>query len=59
MTQHDDHNKNDQDVSYRIAVEAPGFKFGMDDTDSWQLVAKVVVLILSVYGGIHLINYYL
>lgn len=59
MTQQQDPKTNDDDVRYRVEVSAPGFRFSLGDEDSWQSIAKIVVLILAVYGGIHLINYYL
>ena len=57
--QHDPETNKDDNVRYRVEVSAPGFRFSLGDEDSWQTVAKIIVLILAVYGGIHLINYYL
>lgn len=57
MTQPKNQEINDDGIRERIEVEAPGFKFKLDDADSWSLIGKAVVLILSVYGGIKLINW--
>lgn len=55
MTQQQNPNPND-DESLRVEVQTPGFKFSMDNEDTWATVIKFVVAILAVYGGIHFIN---
>ena len=49
----------DEELKYRIEVEAPGFKFKLDDSDSWMTVAKAVVLVLAIVAGVKLILDYL
>jgi len=49
----------DDEERARVAIEAPGFKFGFDPEDGWRAVAMAVVLVLSIVAGIKLIMDYL
>ena len=39
-------------------VKIPGMEVVVDSDHSWETVGMIVVLVLAIYGGIKIINYY-
>ena len=45
-----------QEESHKVVVEVPGVKAEVNKDDNWTTVGMVVVLVLSIYLGVKLIN---
>ena len=48
-----------QDLPDKSAVvKVPGVEVVVNPEDNWETVGMIVVLVLAIYGGIKIINYY-
>lgn len=45
-----------QDSHKKVVVEVPGVKAEVNKDDNWTTIGMIVVLVLSIYLGIKLIN---